>query len=223
MSVIVKHRTDLDTVAAESRRDAPVGRCLRRVAKSGQGHLRRHPRSAAGRPRRRNCCFAEDLAARGWRSGPPRSRCVRSTEHVAWNEQRDFKEASATLAKSSDDRRVFDSCSTASSSAPPRPRPPARASPSRRGKRTQQQRHQPRHAPAADRGRAEGRIGRRPARPRPPGDRRLRPRRGLGVLGVDVQRIRRALGLRDRASAGPANGRPEHDGLRGAAQKFSST
>ena len=54
--------------------------------------------------------FAEDLRGEGVAIGTSEILdAFEALEHVAWNEQRDFKEAlSATLAKSSDDRRVFD-------------------------------------------------------------------------------------------------------------------
>ena len=205
MSVIVKHRTDLDTVAARvgvklQRRPMPPPRS----PKSGQGHLRRHPRAAAGQRSTASCWPSpRTSASEGVAIGTSEMLdAFEALEHVAWTEQRDFKEAlAATLAKSPDDRRVFDLVfdrfffRAAEAEAA---RESITEAPGANG--TQQQRHQPRHAPPADRGRAAGRLGRRAARPRPPGDRRLRPRRGLGRA-----RRRRAA---DPPSARPADRAP---------------
>ncbi len=69
--------------------------------------------------------------------------------------------------------------------------------------------HQPRHAPPADRGRAQGRVGRGTQGPRPPGDRRVRPWRGLrrprGRRAANQTRAR----PQNRAPAGPPRNRPE--------------
>ncbi len=98
MSVIVKHRTDLDIVAERvgvqaggppAPEPGPQGFAGRRIARARRG--------AARRGRRRS---GTSRAARRVRGARARS---------AWTEPDDFREAlAATLAKSPDDRRVFE-------------------------------------------------------------------------------------------------------------------
>ena len=108
MSVIVKHRTDLDTVAARvgvalQQADAPPPNTRAAI----YGGIPEHPPGALDG---QLLAFAEDLRAEGVAIGT--SEILDSFEalhHVDWTEQRDFKEAlAATLAKSNDDRRVFE-------------------------------------------------------------------------------------------------------------------
>ena len=156
--------------------------------------------------------FAEDLREEGVALGTSEMLdAFEALRHVPWTEQRDFREAlSATLAKSPDDRRIFELVfdrfffRAAEAEA-------ARAEHHRgaRGERTRRQRHQPRHAAPADRRRAARRVGRRPLRDLA----RLAIAafgrgEGSGVLGVDVQRIRRALGLRTEPQPDLPDGRP---------------
>ena len=122
MSVIVKHRTDLDTVAAR------VGVKLERPdERRPPGGLTAPPRR--GRPPRteqgstpgsRTACpggfdaellaFAEELREEGMALGTSELLdAFAALEQIPWTSQREFKGAlSATLAKSPDDARTFD-------------------------------------------------------------------------------------------------------------------
>ena len=130
MSIIVKHRTDLDVVA--ERVGVKLGRWqssrARRQSGLNAGPLRRHARTRrAARLRRRGCSsWPTSCAPRAWRWAPPScSTPSRRSASVSWTSQEDFREAlAATLAKSQEDRRVLRrACSTASSSAPWSARP----------------------------------------------------------------------------------------------------
>ena len=106
MSVIVKHRTDMDVVAER------VGLKLA-LARRCRLSRRRRPPEPAGRRRacpRGSSSSARSCAAKASRSAPPScstpSRCCARS---AGPTQEDFREAlAATLAKSQEDRRVFE-------------------------------------------------------------------------------------------------------------------
>ena len=169
MSVIVKHRTDLDTVAA---RVGVEARSLcgcplqRRVA--GYAPIDADP--PPGGFGAHLLELAEELRTEGVATG--RSEMLDAFEaigHVPWTNQVDFKEAlAATLAKSPDDRRIFRA--RLRSLLLPRRRGPGGTPGGRRERRggrraggPRGRRHQPRHAPPADRAGHARRIGRRHA------------------------------------------------------------
>ena len=132
---------------------------------------------------------------------------------IDWTEQEDFREAlAATLAKSQEDRRVFDlvferfffravECGRRSRGHPRARTAGELGEPPSRSTSTSCARRSPRRC-RRRRGRA--------ARPRAAGDRRASRARqeGSGVVGVDVQRIRRALGLRTEPQPELPAGRP---------------
>ena len=212
MSIIVKHRTDLDTVAER------VGVRL--------GTRRVSVRRAASSSSARRC------APRGWRSGRPSSttrsprssRCRgrgRATSARRW--RRRWPSRPRTGASST-------SCSSASSSAPPRPQ--ALRHEVREGDRRGRRR-----SPAASGSSSTTCASSSLQAIREGDDAAMRDlarlaiaafgRRGegSGVLGVDVQRIRRALGLRsepggpvqeDRSRAAAAPHARADPALRGA-------
>ena len=106
--------------------------------------------------------FAEDLRSEGVAIGTSEILdAFEALSLVEWTDQDDFKEALATtLAKSNDDRRVFELVfdrfffrATEAQAAR------KRVTEAQAGGRAPR-RHQPRHAPPADRGRAQGRLGR---------------------------------------------------------------
>jgi len=156
--------------------------------------------------------FAEDLRAEGVAVGTSEILdSFQALEHVAWSDQEDFKEAvAATLAKSPEDRRVFDLVFD---------RFFFRATEAEAARR--------RISESAGEGEAEAGAGdlnldtlrqQIAAALRDGSDAALRDLarlaiaafgqgEGSGVLGVDVQRIRRALGLR----ADPQPDLPEDD------------
>ena len=104
MSVIVKHRTDIDVVA--ERVGLKLGPC--RVAGS-RCRARRRDRAGGARPAPARAS-ARSCAARASRSARPScSTPSRSLGEVRWTAPEDFREAlAATLAKSQEDRRVFE-------------------------------------------------------------------------------------------------------------------
>ena len=154
-----------------------------RVALTAQG------RSTAASPTRRRAAFdgqllafAEDLREEGLAVGTSELLdAFQALNHIAWTEQPDFKEAlAATLAKSPEDRRVFELVFDrfffrAAEAEAARQGITEGQAPTRRRRR-----HQPRRAAPADRGRTQRRLGRRDARSGAPGDRGLRTRRGVG-------------------------------------------
>ena len=192
----------LTTAARRLRRDPAAG--SRRLRRPAAG-VRRG--SARGGRRGRHLRDARRVRGARRRSPGPRSR--------------DFKEAlAATLAKSPEDRRVFDlvferfffRAAEAAGVAPGRHRGPGHEAATRRG--SGRGRDRPRHAAPADRRGAARRRRGRAARPGAAGDRRLRPRRGLGR----ARRRRAADPPRARACApspSPTCPRtiPRHDGL----------
>ena len=98
MSIIVKHRTDIDLVAE-------------RVGVKLADSVRTQGLTPARPAWRRSCsASARSCAARGSRSAPRRSSTPsRRSNRSPWTSQDDFREAlAATIAKSQDDRRVFE-------------------------------------------------------------------------------------------------------------------
>ena len=201
MSVIVKHRTDLDVVAER------VGRQARRN-RLGEPT----PGFAAGIVE-----LGEELRGEGMQVGTSALLdAFAALEQVGWTDHDQFREAlAATLAKSPDDRRIFElvfdrfffrAAEAAALREGVRERPTPRAASGRRRRRGGSR---PRRAAPADRRGAARRQRGRDARPRPAGDRRVRaPGRGLGR-----HRRRRAAhpplaGPARRAAARPAARRP---------------
>ena len=199
MSVIVKHRTDLDVVAER------VG--VQAV----------EPRSAPEQPVRRaaSSSSATSCAARACRSARPRcsTRSPRSSS-VGWTDHDVFREAlAATLAKSQEDRRVFElvfdrfffrAAEAAAVREGVREQGDGRAARSTRTAEVDLDALRQQIA-AALRDGSEGAM------------RDLarlaiaafgRQGEGSGVIGVDVQRIRRALGLRAEPQPDLPRGRP---------------
>ena len=208
MSVIVKHRTDLDTVASPRRRQArPGGRCHRRLSPAGTAI----PGAARGPAvRRALLAFAEDLREEGVALGTSEILDAFAALGTSPGQTRRTSRRPSRRRSPSPRRTGGCSswCSTASSSAPPRRRrPAARISEGRRPRR-----------------RRRGEINLETLRQqiaaalRDGSDGAMRDLarlaiaafgegEGSGVLGVDVQRIRRALGLR----AEPQPDLPEDD------------
>ena len=200
MSIIVKHRTDIDLVAERvgmKLRGADPGRVSPRPRPTG-----REP-TPARRAWRRSCsASARSCAARGWRSGPRRSstpsrrssRCRgprRTTSARRWRRRSPSRRRTGACSSCS---------SSAGSSAPPRPRRSsarsARASSATRARERldiDELREQIREAIL------EGDDGEMRDLARLAIAAFGRQGEGSGVVGVDVQRIRRTLGL----SAGP--------------------
>ena len=181
MSVIVKHRTDLDTVAAR------VGVALQQdqmpPSRQKPRDLRRHPRPAARQPRRPAPLVRRGPPKRGRRDrhlGDPRR--VRGAEPRRMGRPARLQGGAGHHARQIE-RRPESVRSRVRPVLLPRHRGPGGAAseiteanaddgpPSDINLDTL--------APA-DRRRAQGRLGRRAQGPRPPRDRRVRPRRGLG-------------------------------------------
>ena len=220
MSVIVKHRTDLDTVAARvGVKLEPGGRCPPPPSRRIYGGIpdRGARRASTGQL----LAFAEDLREEGVAVGTSEILdAFEALEHVPWSEQHDFKEAlAATLAKSPEDRRVFELVFD---------RFFFRAAEAEAARR---QHH--RGATSVGDGRCEINLDtlrqQIAAALRDGSDAALRDLarlaiaafgqgEGSGVLGVDVQRIRRALGLR----AEPQPDLPDDDPRRARASRASS-
>ena len=115
MSIIVKHRTDLDVVAERvgvRLDDGLLGRG--RAAASGapaRRPLRRPARRAARRARARSSLrFCDELREEGVKVGTAEMLdAFGALGEVSWTEREDFRETlAATLAKSQEDRRVFE-------------------------------------------------------------------------------------------------------------------
>ena len=212
MSIIVKHRTDIDLVAER------VG------VKLGGAAGRRRPESrvvsssrARRASRRGSSPSARSCAARGSRSAPPRSSTrSRRSGTVPWTEPADFREAlAATIAKSQEDRRVFELLfdrfffRAAEAEALERGRRRgAAATRAASGSTSTQLREAIRQAIA------DGRDGEMRDLARLAIAAFGRRGEGSGVIGVDVQRIRRTLGLqarRPRAPSERAAARPRAD------------
>ena len=191
-------RAGRDETPAPTRPGEPDGLALRAEADAGP------PGLAA-----KLLGFCEELRGEGVAVGTSEILdAFAALEQVDWTSQDDFREAlAATIAKSQDDRRVFEllfdryffRAAEAEAVA-------ARDHRARRGRRRRrgeggerldmdELREQIREAIAS---RRRGRD----ARPGAAGDRRLRPQgEGSGVVGVDVQRIRRTLGPHRRHPA----------------------
>ena len=104
MSILVKHRSDIDLVAE-------------RVAVKLEGdgvpalHTARLDRSrACPRPRRSLLAFFEELRSEGVAVGTSEILdAFAALDEVSWTDQRDFRESlAATIAKSQEDRRIFE-------------------------------------------------------------------------------------------------------------------
>ena len=205
MSIIVKHRTDLDLVAER------VGVKLGSAEPGSRGHgvtpATAGPRAAAG------VASARSFATRAPASGPLRCstrsrrsrRCrgpSRPTSARRW--PRPWRSRRRTAASSS-------WSSTASSSAPRRPRRSSaavgeqhasRATARARSTSRSSARRSARRSPTATTARCATSRGSRIAAFGRQGE-------GSGVVGVDVQRIRRTLGLQTRP-AGERRRGPAH-------------
>ena len=106
MSIIVKHRTDLDLVAE---RVGASSSARPQLARGGRGLSASEP----GMPRdsRRGCSrFCEELRSEGVAVGTAELLdAFEALRRCSWTEPRDFREAlAATIAKSQEDRRVFE-------------------------------------------------------------------------------------------------------------------
>jgi uncharacterized protein with von Willebrand factor type A (vWA) domain len=167
--------------------------------------------------------FAENLREEGVAVGTSEILdAIEALSHVAWFEQREFKEAlAATLAKSSDDRRVFELVFD---------RFFFRASEAQVARKNITEANTGGESPPdIDLDSLRQQIA---AAVRDGSDGALRDLarlaiaafgrgEGSGVLGVDVQRIRRALGLRAEPQPDLPEQDPRHDGLpRGNLRKF---
>ena len=118
MSIIVKHRTDLDVVAERAgvkldrwphrTSPVPVAYAARRAAGKLYGGMPEPGppgfAARAARPGRRAAPRGHGASGR-----PSCSTRSRRSAHVSWTRQQDFREAlAATIAKSQEDRRVFE-------------------------------------------------------------------------------------------------------------------
>ena len=200
MSVIVKHRTDLDVVA--ERVGVKLGLTSGAAESPASSAAPARPDSTPRRWPRGSSSSARSCAARASPSAPascstPSPCCARSP----WTEPgrlprgagRDARQVARTTAASSS------SSSTASSSAPPSWRP------SRRASREGDGGEHGRGAPSSNLEALRQQIAAGAARRHGGAMRDLarlaiaafgRQGEGSGVIGVDVQRIRRSLGLR---------------------------
>jgi uncharacterized protein len=161
--------------------------------------------------------FAEDLRGEGVAIGTSEILdAFEALTHVAWTQQRDFKEAlAATLAKSSDDRRVFDLVFDRFFF---------------RAAEAQAARNNITESPGGTGSHDDNEVNLDTLRQqiaaalRDGSDDALRDLarlaiaafgrgEGSGVLGVDVQRIRRALGLRTEPQPDLPEDDPRHDGV----------
>ena len=186
MSIIVKHRSDLELVA--ERVGVKLGEegklDLGRRGPAAERAWPPRPREARGAPpgsRRGSSPSARSCEARASRSAPRRSSTrSRRSRRCPGPSREDFRETlAATLAKSQEDRRVFellfDRYFFRAAEAEALRQRDRRAAP--RGDRAARPRRAARGGAPGDRRRAR----RRDARPRAAGDRGLRPpRRGLG-------------------------------------------
>ena len=204
MSVIVKHRTDLDMVA--ERVGVRLGwRRADGVSLPPPGIARASARSCAREGVAVGTSELLDAFAALQRGRLDRRRPT----------------SARRSRRRSPSRRRTGACSSWSSSASSsaRPRRQARRARERRARRAAarldgRRADRPRRAARADRRGAPRRRRGRDARPRAAGDRRLRRAsgEGSGVIGVDVQRIRRALGLRAEPQPTCPTGDPRRDG-----------
>ena len=151
---------------------------------------------------------------------------------IDWTSQEDFREAlAATLAKSQEDRRIFElvfdrfffravELAAISEGISERRAGRARAAESSTSSpRRSWRRCARRSRPRCERARRERCATSREWRSRPSGQRQD----GSGVIGVDVQRIRRALGLRAEPQPDLPPEDPRRDGLpRDALRRFEA-
>ena len=216
MSVIVKHRTDLDTVAARVGVKLEPGE-RRRAARPPEPCRSRRPRATPRIPERgpggfdgQLLAFAEELREEGMALGTSELLdAFAALEQVPWTDQQRLQGGAG-----GDARQV------ARGPAHVRARVRALLLPRRRGEAARHEisEARPRRATACevDLETLRQQIA---AALRDGSEAALRDLarlaiaafgrgEGSGVLGVDVQRIRRALGLRSRAAARPARGRP---------------
>ena len=218
MSVIVKHRTDMDVVAER------VGL---KLALARRCRLRSCGGRREGLPAR-ILELGEELRREGVAVGT--SEMLDAFEvlrEISWTSQEDFREAlAATLAKSQEDRRVFELVfdrfffRAVEIAAVARGDPrggPRRRSASCREEELDALREQ---IAAALRDGSEGAM-RDLARMAIAAF--ARRQEGSGVIGVDVQRIRRALGLRAEPQPDLPPEDPRRDGLpREALRRFEA-
>ena len=217
MSVIVKHRTDMDVVAERVGLKLGIARRCRlspRACRRAYSSSARSCAAKASRSAPRSCSTRSRCCARS--AGPRRRTSARRSP-------RRSPRARRTAACSS-------WCSTASSSAPSRSRRsregvreetshPRRgststSSPTRSSRRCA--RRSPPRCATARRGRCATSRGWRSPRS-------ARRQEGSGVIGVDVQRIRRALGLRAEPQPELPAEDPRRDGLpRDALRRFEA-
>ena len=215
MSIIVKHRTDLDLVAervgVQARRGSPAGRA---ASRRRDGRPRRELPDGARPARRAGLASARSCAARASRSGPRRSSTPsRRSRRCRGPSRADFREAlAATLAKSQEDRRVFEllfdryffRAAEAEALEPGDRRGSAATRAASGSTSTSCARRSARRSPTGNDGEmrdlarlAIAAFGRR-------GE-------GSGVVGVDVQRIRRTLGLQAQRRDGRRRREPTLD------------
>jgi uncharacterized protein with von Willebrand factor type A (vWA) domain len=184
--------------------------------------------------------FGEELRAEGVNSGTAELLDAFAVlSEISWTEPRDFREAlAATLAKSQDDRRIFELVFErfffrAAEAAALREGVREHAGDGRPGDREGEDDD----AAAAPGGEIDlDELRRQIAAALQAGSESLmrdlarlaiaafaRQGNGSGVIGVDVQRIRRALGLRAEAQLGLPEGDPRRDGLpRDALRRFEA-
>ena len=204
MSIIVKHRTDLDVVAERvgvKLTDGLIGRAGRSGVRPSTAACptrarRASPRACSSSPTR--------CAARAWRWAPPScsTRSRRSSE-VPWTEQEDFREAlAATLAKSQEDRRIFELVFDRYFFRAVERRPWSGAS-ARSATRAASASTSTSCASAIRQAIREGSDGEMRDMARLAIAAFGRQGEGSGVIGVDVQRIRRTLGLRGERPPDP--------------------
>ena len=200
MSIIVKHRTDLDVVAERvgvKLDDGVLGQVEARVTAAPCTAGSRRESLPGWLPS--SCASARSCARRGEGRHGRAARRIRRAREVSWTEREDFREAlAATLAKSQEDRRVFelmfDRSSSARSRLTPGARPEGDPLPGRRA-------HRPRRPAAPDRGcDPAGQRGEMSDLARLAVAAFGGQGESSGVIGVDVQRIRRTLDLVSRAA-----------------------
>ena len=221
MSVIVKHRTDMDVVAERvgmKLSDRPDAAAAMPAAPE------RLPAGLAGQllASARSC----ETRASGRHLGA--ARRFRRAGQISWTSQADFKRGARGDAgkEPGGQAHIRAACSTASCSAPSSGRHPemserigegaaARCRSSPTGELSELR--------AADRGRAAQGSRARCATSRCCRSRPSAATDGSGVIGVDVQRIRRALGLRAEQQPELPPEDPRRDGLpRDALRRFEA-
>ena len=113
MSIIVKHRTDLDVVAERvgvRLDDGILGKSRARLAAAGGGLYGGLPEAAPPGLAPQLLRFCDELRSEGVRVGTAEILdAFRALGEVSWTDREDFRETlAATLAKSQEDRRVFE-------------------------------------------------------------------------------------------------------------------